>query len=96
MDKERSWRGRNPGGAVPVVEVADLRAVWETCQDFAARHPGKQVAAGAAVIEEACRQGVDIEAVMYRYWMLLTLVREVLRRPAGPLETEWAFPRGCV
>ena len=75
MDKERSWRGRNPGGAVPVLEVADLRAVWETYQDFAARHPGKQVAAGAAVIEEACSQGVDIEAVMYRCWMLLTLER---------------------
>jgi hypothetical protein len=84
MDEERSWRGGNPGGDVPMVEVADLRAVWGTYQDFAARHPGKQVAVGAAVLEEACSQRVDIEAVIYRYWML-----QMLEMCCGDLLAPW-------
>lgn len=84
MDQQRSWPGRNPGGAVPTVEAADLESVWNTYRDIQAQHPGKRVSVDVTVLEHVCRQGADIGAITYRSAML-----RMLEMCGGDLLAPW-------
>jgi len=59
-----------PGESVPVVDVADLKAMWNYGQILKAEHPEGGVAVGMSVWKQVLPPGVDIRAVGYRLGML--------------------------
>jgi hypothetical protein len=64
----RKLRGK-PGEPVPVVDFADMRAVWAFVQDVQKRHP-EGIAIGMGAYKSVCSPGADIRAVGYRLSML--------------------------
>jgi hypothetical protein len=58
------------GDAVPVVDPADMQAVWAYHQETAARYPQGGVFTGMGVLKHLCSPGADIRAVSYRSMML--------------------------
>ncbi len=76
-----------PGESVPVVDAADLKAMWAYCQTLRAEHPEYAeggVAIGVSVWKQILAPGVDIKAVGYRFGMLGFL--EMMLRAAWTLE----------
>jgi len=72
MDDERFQLGP-PGGPVPSVVSADLKAVWEKHERIVSRHPPGSVATGRGVFEGVCSPGADMRAIGYRCTMLSLL-----------------------
>jgi hypothetical protein len=70
-----------PGEAVPTIDSADLKALWNCYQEVGAQHPEGGVAIAGGVIEHICSPGADARAVSYRFAMLGVL--------AGMLEAAW-------
>ncbi len=68
------------GEPVPVVDVADIKAVWAHGRELNALHPGGVVAVELDVWKQVCSPGADIRAVAHR-WQRLG-VWEWLLRPA--------------
>lgn len=62
--------GGRPGETVPAVDPDDVRTVWQITTEVQARNPGKNVATGAELMKQACKPGADIEAVIYRSWLI--------------------------
>lgn len=67
------------GEPVPVVDVADLKAVWAQGRESRAQYP-EGVAVERGVWEQFCSPGADVRAVSYRCGRLGLL--EMLLRPA--------------
>ena len=75
-----------PGESVPVVDAADIKAMWAYCQKLRSEHPecaGGGVAIGMCVWKQILAPGVDIRAVNYRFSMLGLL--EVMLQAAWTL-----------
>jgi len=70
-----------PGEAVPAVDSADVKTLWNCYQELGAQHPEGGVAIAIGVIEHICSPGVDTRAVAHRCAMLGVL--------AGMLESAW-------
>ena len=66
------------GEPVPVVDVADIKAVWAHDRELRAQHPGG-VAVEIGVFKRVCSPGADIRAVAHRCQMLG--LWEMLLRP---------------
>jgi len=79
------------GEPVPVVDVADLKAMWTTSQELKARHAGVAFAIGAGVFKAVCKPGADILAVAYRRAMLEMLERTLRAAWNGGELSENAF-----
>lgn len=79
-------------------------------RDTELRHPGKRVAVGMAVVEQVCKGGSDVDAVVFRNMMLLLLrsvmpeslaswtkddeFEEVVFRVAADIPMEWLGREG--
>jgi hypothetical protein len=70
-----------PGEAVPAVDPADVKALWNSYQELGAKHPEGGAAIAIGVIDHICSPGADTPAVAYRCAMLRVL--------AGMLESAW-------
>ncbi len=70
-----------PGDPVPVVDPADMKAVWAYQQETTARYPQGGVFTGMEVLQHICSPSADARAVSYRSMMLGLL--EMM------LETAW-------
>jgi hypothetical protein len=57
------------GEPVPVVDVADIKAMWAHFRVLEAQHP-RAVAVEAGLLNQLCSPGADIRAVSYRCQML--------------------------
>jgi len=68
----------NPGEPVPVVDVADMKAVWAYGRELEAQRPGG-VAVEMDIWKRVCSPGADIRAVIHRYQRLG--LWEMLLRP---------------
>ena len=53
------------GEPVPIVDAADMMAVWAHGRELRAQHPGG-VAVELGVLKRVCSPGADIRAVAYR------------------------------
>ena len=53
------------GEPVPIVDVADMKAVWARSRELNARHPGG-LAVELGVWKQVCSPGADVRAVAYR------------------------------
>ena len=63
---------------VPAVSLADLRSMWAMHGPAAnANASGQSTATDICLFEHVCRPGADVQAVLYRVWMLWML--------AGPM-----------
>jgi hypothetical protein len=71
-----------PGDPVPVVDPADMKAVWAYQQETAARYPQGGVFTGMEVLKHLCSPGADIRAVSYRSMTLGLL--ELMLESAWP------------
>jgi hypothetical protein len=69
----------NAGEPVPVVDVADIKAVWAHGQELRAQYP-EGVAVELDVWKQVCSPGADIRAIAHRCQRLGLL--EMLLRPA--------------
>jgi hypothetical protein len=67
------------GEPVPIVDVADMKAVWAYGRELRAQHPGG-VAVELDVWKQVCGPGADIRAVTHRCQRLG--LWEMLLRPA--------------
>lgn len=65
--------GGNQGEPVPEVDPEDLKTVWQETRDLQARHPGQNVAIGLEAMKAKCKPGANLEAVVYRSWMIWML-----------------------
>ena len=70
-----------PAEAVPTIDAADIKALWNYHQDLGVRHPEGGVAIAIDVLKHICNPGSDTRAVAYRCAMLSLL--------AGMLEAAW-------
>ncbi len=70
-----------PGEAVPTVDSADIKALWNYQQELGVRHPEGGVAICISVLKHICSPGADTRAVSYRCAMLALL--------GGMLEAAW-------
>jgi hypothetical protein len=66
------------GEPVPVVDVADIKAMWTNFRELEAQHP-RGVGVEAGIFKQLCSPGADIRAVSYRCQMLGLL--EMMLRP---------------
>ncbi len=57
---------RIPGTAVPEVDPADVKVLWELYREVEASHPGQQVGIGSGLVAQRCSKGADIQALGYR------------------------------
>jgi hypothetical protein len=64
MSEIDAWIGK-AGEPVPVVDVADIKAVWAHGRELKALHPGG-VAVELDVWKQVCSPGADIRAVTHR------------------------------
>jgi hypothetical protein len=69
-----------PGEPVPVVDVADLKAMWTFTQEWTAKHGNRAVGLTAYTgpQKQICSPGADVRAVNYRC-TLLRLIEMTIR-----------------
>ena len=75
--------GGEPGTPVPAADPEDLKAVWRVYRDTELRHPGQRVGVDMNVLEQVCKSGSDVDAVVFRNMMLL-LLRSVMPESLAP------------
>jgi hypothetical protein len=70
------------GEPVPIVDVADIKAVWARCRELRTQHPagGGMALVELGVWKQVCSPGADIRAVTHR--CLRLGLWEMLLRPA--------------
>ena len=68
--EEGPFAGLQPGDPIPEVDAKDIKAVWGVSREVRERHPGKQVAIGSSLYEQACQPGANVGAVWNRAAML--------------------------
>lgn len=72
--------GGKPGEPVPEVDLEDLKTFWQIEKDVQS-HSGPGVSVGRDLMEQACKPGVNIEAISYRamtLWMMNQIAPEQL------------------
>jgi hypothetical protein len=72
VNEVRSWLG-NPGEAVPIVDVADLKSVWTVYRETQAREPGGGAHVAMHFLQQVCGPEANVQAVVHRSWMILML-----------------------
>lgn len=71
--------GGDPGEPVPVVDLKDVKAVWELGREY----QSQKTAMGIDLMRQACSQIANVEAVYYRsslLWMMSQIASEDLAR----------------
>lgn len=81
----------SPGDAVPTVDAADIKSLWNYHQELNAQHPEGSVAIGIGLINQICSPGADIRSVSYRCGMLGLLGRMLESAWPGGRPSEAAF-----
>jgi hypothetical protein len=79
------------GEPVPVVDAADIRAMWNYGRELNSQNGGRGVGVEVDVWKQVCQPGADIRAVSHRYMMLWFLERMLRAAWTGGELSENAF-----
>lgn len=82
-DSAQSFGGK-PGEPVPEVDPDDLKTIWGIQHEAQAKHPGKTVTTGRALLQNRLKPGANIEATCYRAGMLAVLARFIAKEQLAP------------
>ena len=63
------------GEPVPVVDAADIRAMWTFSRELKSRNGDRVMATSVDIWKQVCQPSADIRAVAYRHSMLWLLER---------------------